>query len=165
MKCSLPLSLTVGGDGEDRPVEDVHGDVDGVGRGGLTRVDARVGVLDVPDDEARHGAAAGVVLEAVRGHRLGRRRGRCGAGVEEDHLKASQESRTSGQISIFLGRYRVDNVAKRKRKQKLAQHITSKLLHSSACSTIIVSSKLTISFFESLSYHSLAPSRFLKGLF
>ena len=89
---------TVSGDGEDCAVEHVHCDVDGVGGGGLTRVDARVGVLDVPDDEARHGAAAGVVLEAVRGHRLGRRRGRCGAGVEEDHLQSGRESRTKNII-------------------------------------------------------------------
>ena len=83
-------ALTVSGDGENRAVEDVHGDVDGVGRGGLTRVDARVRVLDVADDEARDGAAAGVVLEAVGGggHWPGRqRRGGSGARVEEDHLQ------------------------------------------------------------------------------
>ena len=73
IRCKSIEMLTVGGDGEDRAVEDVHGDVDCVGRGGLTRVDAGVGVLDVADDEARDGAAAGVVLEAVGGHRLGRR--------------------------------------------------------------------------------------------
>ena len=85
------MCLTVGGDGEDGAVEDVHGDVCGVGRGGLTSVDARVGVLDVADDEARDGAAAGVVLKALSGGggpRPGRRRGGgSGPGVEEDHLR------------------------------------------------------------------------------
>ena len=88
----IRVCLTVGGDGEDSAVEDVHGDVRGVGRGGLTRVDARVGVLDVADDEARDGAAAGVVLEAFGGGGLwpGRRVG--GAGVEENHLRAWRKS-------------------------------------------------------------------------
>ena len=84
------MCLTVGGDGEDGAVEDVHGDVCGVGRGGLTSVDARVGVLDVADDEARDGAAAGVVLKALSGGgpRPGRRGcGGSGTGVEEDHLR------------------------------------------------------------------------------
>ena len=89
------MCLTVGGDGEDGAVEDVHGDVCGVGRGGLTSVDARVGVLDVADDEARDGAAAGVVVEALSGGgpRPGRRGGGgSGPGVEEDHLRAWRES-------------------------------------------------------------------------
>ena len=84
------MCLTIGGDGEDGAVEDVHGDVCGVGRGRLTSVDARVGVLDVADDEARDGAAAGVVVEALSGGgpRPGRRGGGGGGpGVEEDHLR------------------------------------------------------------------------------
>ena len=102
------MCLTVGGDGEDGAVEDVYGDVCGVGRGGLTRVDARVGVLDVADDEARDGAAAGIVLEAVGGGgpRPGRRRGGggSGTGVEEDHLRARRESIRTYCWSVWFSR-------------------------------------------------------------
>ena len=99
-------TLTVCGDRQDGAVEHVHGDVDRVRGGRLTRVDPRVVVLDVVDYESGDRSAAGVPGEALRAlapvadatvrGRGRRRRQRVGllggrSRVEQDHLRIKVE--------------------------------------------------------------------------